>query len=407
MKNFERMENRLIITTVSNYINHHQIPMCQEFYRELKENYHFIQTEPMDEERVKMGWGDEVQDCPYLIKYYEEEERCKKLILESDIVIFGGVDEESYIEERLQSGKIVIRSSERLYKEGQWKAISPRGLCKKYKDHTRYRKKQVYLLCDGGYVASDFHIVRAYPDKMFEWGYFPKVENYDLDKLFVDKNNEITELLWTGRYVDFKHPEYIPRLAKRLIEDQVKAHITFIGSGEMQPVITKLLQEYQSAELDKILTVMDFQPPHKIREYMKQSNIYLFTSDYGEGWGAVLNEAMNSGCAIVANQAAGATPSLGRDLENCLIYKNGDFEEFYQSVTTLINDRDLQERLGRNAYETMTSLWNAKNAVHCLLTQCENMLQGKKITFAKKGPMSKAKIIAPMKMYRYLKSHKE
>lgn len=112
-----------------------------------------------------MGWGQDFSGLPYLHLFYEEEFFCRKLIAESDIVLFGGVDDESYIADRLREGKIVVRLSERLYKTGQWKAISPRGLVQKYKDHTRYRKAPVYLLCCGGYVASDFHIVKAYPGK--------------------------------------------------------------------------------------------------------------------------------------------------------------------------------------------------------------------------------------------------
>ena len=52
--------------------------------------------------------------------------------------VFGGVEDESYIKPRLKAGKIVIRASERLYREGQWKSISPRGRKKKYEDHTQY-----------------------------------------------------------------------------------------------------------------------------------------------------------------------------------------------------------------------------------------------------------------------------
>lgn len=393
----------MTITHVSNYINHHQIPMSNEFYRALGDGYHFIQTEPMEEERVKMGWGAGLASCPYLVQYYEQPEYAKKLILESDIVIFGGVDDESYIEERLQAGKIVIRSSERLYKDGQWKAVSPRGLLKKYHDHTRYRKRSVYLLCDGGYVASDFHIVRAYPNKMFTWGYFPVVETYDLEKLFADKEREIPELLWTGRFVDFKRPQEIPRLAARLKADGMKAHITFIGGGKLAPMV---LGEMEKQNLGDMITHLDFQPPQVIREYMKKANIYLFNSDYGEGWGAVANEAMNSACALVANQAAGATPSLCVDGENALIYKNGDFEEFYQCVVRLIQDKELRKRLGKNAYHTMIDSWNAPHAAARLLTQCDRILRGEPITFEKEGPMSKAPIIAPGKMYRYLKEHK-
>lgn len=393
----------MTITTVSNYLNHHQIPLSNAFYEQLKDGYHFIQTEPMEEERVKMGWGAALVSCPYLLCFYEQEARCRKMIMESDIVIFGGVDEEGYISERLEAGKIVIRSSERLYKDGQWKAISPRGLIKKYHDHTRYRNSQVYLLCDGGYVASDFHIVRAYPDKMFRWGYFPRVKEYELDALFVDKTHEIPELLWTGRFVGFKHPEYIPELAKRLKQEKIAAHITYIGEGQMEDRILPLLE---AEELQSMVTHLPFQSPEVVRTYMEKANIYLFPSDYGEGWGAVLNEAMNSACAVVANQAAGATPYLCEDEENALIYKNGDFEEFYNCVVRLIKDTALQQKLGRNAYHTMTGLWNAENAARRLLVQCERMLAGKEITFEAEGPMSKAPVIAPGKMYRRLKSHK-
>ncbi|MDE6589178.1 MAG: phosphoribosylamine--glycine ligase [Oscillospiraceae bacterium] len=52
--------------------------------------------------------------------------------MDCDMVLFGGTDEESYITPRLVSGRPVMRYSERLYKTGQWKAVSPRGLMKKY-----------------------------------------------------------------------------------------------------------------------------------------------------------------------------------------------------------------------------------------------------------------------------------
>ena len=151
------------LTIVSNYINHHQIPMASELYAKLGGNFTFIQTQPMEEDRVKMGWGSEISSLPYLKLYYEQPQECAKLMMDSDIVVFGGVEDESYIKPRLQAGKIVIRASERLYREGQWKAISPRGLKKKHEDHTRYKDAPVYLLCHGAYVASDFQIIRHIP----------------------------------------------------------------------------------------------------------------------------------------------------------------------------------------------------------------------------------------------------
>ncbi|MCR4706209.1 MAG: glycosyltransferase family 1 protein, partial [Lachnospiraceae bacterium] len=137
------------LTFVSNYINHHQIPVSNALHAALGDGYTFVQTEPMEEERRAMGWNAEVSALPYLKYAYESPEECRRLIMDSDIVVFGGTEEERFIDERLQAGKITIRYSERLYREGQWKAISPRGLLKKYHDHTRYRKAPVYLLCAG------------------------------------------------------------------------------------------------------------------------------------------------------------------------------------------------------------------------------------------------------------------
>lgn len=45
---------------VSNYINHHQIPFCNAMYAKLGDDFTFIQMEPMEEERIRMGWDP---DC--------------------------------------------------------------------------------------------------------------------------------------------------------------------------------------------------------------------------------------------------------------------------------------------------------------------------------------------------------
>jgi signal transduction histidine kinase len=129
----------------------------------------------------------------------------QNLLLTADVVIFGGCDDESYIRERLAAGKPIFRYNERLYKEGQWKAISPRGLLQKYKDHTRYRKAPVYFLCAGAYVPCDLGIIHAYPEKMLRFGYFPETREYAPGEPFSRKKKG--SILWAARMIDWKHPE--------------------------------------------------------------------------------------------------------------------------------------------------------------------------------------------------------
>ena len=45
------------LTIVSNYINHHQIPMASELYAKLGENFTFIQTQPMERGQCENGLG--------------------------------------------------------------------------------------------------------------------------------------------------------------------------------------------------------------------------------------------------------------------------------------------------------------------------------------------------------------
>lgn len=351
------------IAFVSNYINHHQIPFGNAMDRLLEGEFTFIQTEPMEQERVRMGWN--AGDIPAYVKcYYEEPETCSRLILDADVVIFGGTDEESYIQERLQAGKPIVRYSERLYKSGQWKAISPRGLLKKYQDHTRYRKAPVYLLCSGAYVASDFHIVRAYPHKMFCWGYFPETKRYDVDKLLAQKNNAIPHLLWAGRMIDWKHPELAVETARYLKEKNIPFRMDIIGGGELYPQMEALVAKYG---LQEQVQFRGYQSPEEVRRYMEKADIYLFTSDRKEGWGAVANEAMNSGCALVANHMIGAIPYLVQNGENGYIYQDGNAQQLFGLVEKLACDRELCKKLGRNAYETITNTWNAENAAASLL----------------------------------------
>ena len=95
------------ITMISNYINHHQIPFSNALYQELGENYHFIQTEPMEEERIQMGWGVEAEKIPYVLFLDKQLEECKKLINESDILLLPGGNPEMFYSKVVQEMEIL------------------------------------------------------------------------------------------------------------------------------------------------------------------------------------------------------------------------------------------------------------------------------------------------------------
>ena len=392
------------ITMISNYINHHQIPFSNALYEKIGDNYHFIQTEPMEEERIQMGWGVEAEKIPYVLFLDKDLEQCKQLINDSDILLVGWMEREDFIVDRLNSNKLTIRISERLYREGQWKAISPKGLIRKYKEHTSHRKDPVYLLCAGAYVPSDFSLVKAYPNKMFRFGYFPEFKEFttgQLQEMHVwgnKKNQEEIQIVWAGRFIPLKHPEFAIRLAESLKSQGYRFHLHMVGGGELE---NELKQQVKRKNLENEITFYGFLKPTKVRTVMEKCHIHLFTSNYLEGWGAVVNEGMNSGCVEVANVEVGAAPYLIRHGENGLVYKDGSYEDMETQVKFLLEHPTKASNMGMEAYKTIAKEWNAKEAANRLLQFYDNWRIGK-MELPEVGPFSKAPVISPKKMYEYM-----
>ena len=361
--------------------------------------YCFIQTEPMEEERVKMGWGLDTKTFPFVKLLSEDEAGCKKLIDDSDIMLIGWQEREDLLMDRLESGKFTIRMSERLYREGQYKFISPKGLIRKYKEHTRFRNGNVYLLCYGAYVPSDFSLVKAYPGKMFRFGYFPETKIFEGASLWNGKPSlDTVHLVWAGRFMPLKHPEFVVKLAIDLKDAGHAFHIHLVGGGEMEDELRTMIAE---KDLGDVITMYGFKSPAEVREIMEKSHVHLFTSNHLEGWGAVVNEGMNSGCAEVVNSQVGAAPFLIRHGQNGLVYKEGSYEDFRDCVLRLIENKELIIEYGKAAYETIITEWNAENAATQVVRFYENWKKGV-IDPPKSGPLSVAPVIFPGKMYQYM-----
>ncbi|WP_051199170.1 glycosyltransferase family 4 protein [Butyrivibrio hungatei] len=387
----------MVITFVSNYINHHQIPFCDAMSSLFEDvEFHFVQAMPMEEKRITMGWAVNPKDYPYVSLFYEDKKYCEDLILNSDVVIFGwteGITSELE-RRRLASGKLSFRVSERIYRGSRIKWLTPRGLLKKYDEHIRYRKKPVYLLCAGAYVSADFKLIHAYPRKMLKWGYYPDVK----DRSFkVSETDNKIRLCWAGRFIKLKHPEFAIELCKELEKFGYDYELKMIGDGYMRAELEKAVSD---AGLSANVSFQGNLKPEEVTTHMKDSDIFLFTSNYLEGWGAVVNEAMQCGCAVVASKEAGSVPFLIKDGENGLTYKNGDCDEFKKKVLSLFQEKYKILQFAKNGYDTIEKVWNAKNASMEFVRFCREYIDGAVPRPADIGPMSKAEIIKPESILR-------
>ena len=383
----------MTLTFLTNFINHHQVPLADEYYKILGDSYHFVATIPIPESFARNGYSD--YEKPYLLKAYESREKYQEMVdlcNTSDVVVIGAAPY-SLVAERLRQNKVTFCDDEKMFKGYlkdcwlDWKYWL-RPILKMYQ-HTKYRFKPYYLLGASAYVSRDVHRIGAFPNKCYKWGYFTVVPELDIRVIMTQKKDTTIRILWVSRFIELKHPELMIKLAVYLDKKGYDFIINMVGSGNLLDKFHKMIAENHL--VDRINLVGSI-PNSEVLNMMKSHHIFCFTSDKNEGWGAVLNEAMSHGCCAVASNKIGAAPFLIDDGVNGLLYETGKPETFFEKVEYLINNPRQRDEMTIAAYIKMRNLWSPKNAAQSFVELAQSKLEGRKCKITA-GPCSVAPII--------------
>lgn len=374
---------------LSNYLTHHQTELCNCLYRRNNNDFYFIQTEEMSEERKQLGWEFDVEQFGYVFTYSaENKDAFIKLISSADVIILGDtcLDITKY---PIKKEAIIFLYRERLFKvKKQLHFIRKIRLWLKYT--WKYRKFRTYVLCASAYSSKDFDEIWSFQKRYYKWGYFPKCVTYDIDKLMKKKTSENKiRLLWTGRFIQWKRIFDVLELAIVLKDLKIDFQLDILGGGVLQEKVESFIKD---RTLTDYVNIVGNVPFDKVRNYMESANIFIMTSNQEEGWGAVVNEAMNSGCVVLGSNLAGSVPYLIKDGESGFIYTCGDVQEISQKVVELISNPSAMETIGKNAYHQIHDLWNADIAAERLLMLIDALYDNNDTIFIE-GPCSYAEII--------------
>ena len=157
-----------------------------------------------------------------------------------------------------------------------------------------------------------------------------------------------------------------------------------LGTGKLEQ---KIRNKIKKENLEDVLEVVGQVPSDKVKDYMEKANIFIGTSDSMEGWGAVINESMNAACAIVANRRMGSVPFLIGDNETGLMYEN--YNDFESKVKELIENKELRDKLSKNAYNYITTKWTGEIAAENIIEMFDCVINKKEVS-VKEGPASRA-----------------
>lgn len=374
----------MTIVFVSNYLNNHQIPLCTELKNRATQ-FWFVATE------ANTVWGYQTpMDADYVLEYNPAtKDRVYDLIKSADVVIYGSTPTE-LINIRMELNKLSFLYSERFYKKGLWRSINPKTRKKLYDRIVRYKNNEMYVLCAGAFLPLDLKLLGFPTNKCYKWGYFTEVKKVNIGE-YIDKKRKqkYPQILWVGRMDEPKHPEVFVDLVDKLKKDGYVFRALMVGDGPINNRINSMIHQ---RGLTECIELVGSKSHDEVANLMIDSKIFVFTSDKWEGWGAVLGEAMASGCVPYCSHSIGAVPFLVDDGNNGFVYRYGHHFEKIEKLEKLLDDNEYCETICKQAYRTMSEMWNAELAAERLLKLCNSFLSKKGICF-ESGPCSKANLL--------------
>lgn len=373
----------------NNCLNHHQVNVADEFYKILGDDYTYVATVPSSISGLKGGM--DYNSRPYCIMAGDSEDAYNKaldLSRNADVCVFGAESLPfAVVRAKYNPKALSFELGERWMKKG-WKNILSPNLRKWWIAYQRYfRSANFYKLNASAFAASDHYKLCSYKGRCYKWGYFTSVpEETKVGSLEVC---EPVRLMWCARFIDWKHPELAIQLAERLKQRDYSFQLDLYGDGELRSGLEVRVERLG------LIDCVQFHgnvPNSEIHKAMRQHDMFLLTSDRGEGWGAVANEAMTEGCLLIGSDEIGAIPFLVKSGNNGLVFKSKDLSSLCEKVEWAINNKEKVIQMRIEAMKTMTKIWSPKSAAVNLLKLIDDLQHGRECT-VKEGPASVAEII--------------
>ena len=164
-----------------------------------------------------------------------------------------------------------------------------------------------------------------------------KAQNFDLK----------CRIVFVGRLAEPKKPEFLLKTFSELSSEiKEKTQVIIIGDGPKKEFIISSF---------KFLKNVDFLgslPRKKVFEILRESDIFVLISNY-EGFPMTILEAMSCGLPVIASNVGGVSEVFHQDQDKPIGYliERKDIEGLKKTLTELIENAELRERMGQNARE--------------------------------------------------------
>lgn len=182
----------------------------------------------------------------------------------------------------------------------------------------------------------------------------------------VEKGETIRFLL-IGRFTEKKGHIYALRAFKQLIDTGHKAHLSFIGDGDL---LNECVTYSNQNSLDEYVTFKGVMDSNEVANELNKSHVLLspsvVSSDFDrEGLPTVIKEAMACEVPVIGTYHAGI-PELIIDTENGFLVQERDIHSLAKKMIAFIEQPELISRFGQKGREKVLANFDIKKEVLAL-----------------------------------------
>ncbi len=165
--------------------------------------------------------------------------------------------------------------------------------------------------------------------------------------------DDLTYLISVGRLVERKGFDFLIKSVSEL--NNKKIHALIIGDG---PEKDNLLRLSKELNIKDQIHLLGFQSEEKKFQYLSNSDIYILSSVH-EGFGVVIQEAMQVGLPIISTNTGGQVDLVQED-KNGYLVDFGDAKALKDKISLLLSNKKKMEEISKNNIKKVSEFKTSK-----------------------------------------------
>lgn len=298
-----------------------------------------VSLRPLNQARLDLGWGEMPADAPYLQPWRRGGDWLKYLrrLWTADMVVFPGFQHIPSLPLhhwlRRLSGKGAMLWSEAFlgHHRRPWWRYALGAALRVPVDTPRW-----HLLAIGGEpAAEDYHATGARRWQCWRFAFATEGEASAAGAPPSRREGPV-ELLYSGALIERKRVDLLLAALGRPALRQAAWRLTVLGDG---PLRDDLESQARALGLEAKVRFLGALPRTQCHTVYTDADVLILPSRF-DGWGAVVNEALEHGLAVICSDAVGAG-MLVREGQCGAVFPAGSEDELAASLADLIDDRGL------------------------------------------------------------------